>query len=75
VFVAGPWITWEALARRAYVEATREAVRDGADLPTLRGRFEALRERYFWTATARFDVAPVIAEIESRERAQAAGQR
>ncbi len=75
VFVAGPWVSWEALARRAYVEATREAIRDGGDLASTRARFEALRERYFWTATARFDVAPVIEEIDARERAQAASRR
>jgi tetratricopeptide (TPR) repeat protein len=74
LFVVGPWVTWEALARRAYVEATREAVR-GGDVDQLRGRFEALRERYFWTATARYDVAPVIEEIDARERAQAATRR
>jgi hypothetical protein len=70
--VVAPWIGWELLARRAYVAATREAIQDGGDLVRLRGRLEALRGRYVGTATARFDVAPLIEEIEARQREQAA---
>lgn len=76
-FVLGvaPWVAWEASARHAFVEATRAAVRDdGGDLAGTRQRFERVRDRYFWTATARYDVAPVIAEIEARERALAASR-
>lgn len=69
--VVAPWIGWESLARREFVAATREAVHEGRDLESLRTRLEALRARYVWTATARFDVPALIEELESLERARA----
>ncbi|HEV8114567.1 MAG TPA: DUF4388 domain-containing protein [Planctomycetota bacterium] len=69
-----PWLAWEASAQRAFVEATRAALRDGDDLASSRRRFETVRARYAWTATARFDVAPLIADLEARERARAASR-
>jgi len=70
--VVGPWLAGEAFARRGLVRVLRASVRDGQDLGALRGRLEDLRERYAWTATACFDLPPVIEEIEARERARAA---
>ena len=64
-----PWVAWEALARRAYVEATRQMLLDGADLQSARRRLETVRDRYVGTATARFDVPLLIAEIEARQAA------
>ncbi len=77
VFV--PWIAYEALARRAYIEVTRQMLRQDW---TAAGRerfaieeFRAVGGRYHWSSTAQFEVPAIVAELEAtaRSRARSAG--
>jgi tetratricopeptide (TPR) repeat protein len=70
VLVVLPWTAYEVLARRAYVELTREVVRErmleSGHLGDVRDRYQALRATYGWTTTGRFDVEAMIAELDAR---------
>jgi len=63
-----PWIGYEALARRAYVGVTRSLLRDRlletGRYAEARERYSALLGRYGWTTTGRFDVEPVVRELD-----------
>jgi hypothetical protein len=69
-FVVLPWMGCEALARKAYVDVTRGMVRErlleSGRYAEARERYGALLGRYGWTTTGRFDVAPMIEELEAR---------
>ncbi len=64
-----PWMGCEALARRAYVDATRGLMRDRlletGRYAEARARYSDLLGRYGWTSTGRFDVWPVIHELDA----------
>jgi tetratricopeptide (TPR) repeat protein len=68
-FVVLPWLGYEALARRAYVEVTRavlhERLLETGRYETARARYAALLGRYGWTTTGQFDVEPVLAELDA----------
>ena len=70
MLVVLPWTAYEVLARRAYVELTREVVRErmleSGHLGDVRDRYQALRATYGWTTTGRFDVEAMIAELDAR---------
>jgi tetratricopeptide (TPR) repeat protein len=63
-----PWFAWEALAARAYVEATRSIVHErlleSGRYAEARDRYGAVRRRYPGTTTAQFEVDPLIRELD-----------
>jgi len=65
-----PWMGCEALARKAYVDVTRGMVRERlletGRYAEARERYGALLGRYGWTTTGRFDVAPMLEELDAR---------
>jgi tetratricopeptide (TPR) repeat protein len=67
-FVVLPWLGYEVLARRAYVETTREVLRErlleAGRYETARARYAALLGRYGWSTTGCCVVEPVIAELD-----------
>ncbi len=69
-FVVLPWLLSEALARHAYVEATRSLVRgrflESGRLAEARSVYDAVRAKYPWTLTALFEIDPVLAELDLR---------
>jgi hypothetical protein len=69
VFGVLPWLGYERLARRAYVEVTRGVMRERlletGRYETARVRYSALLGRYGWSTTGWFDVEPVIAELDA----------
>ena len=64
-----PWVGCETLARRAYVDVTRgllhDRVLETSRYAEARERYSALLGRYGWTTTGRFDVWPVINELDA----------
>ncbi len=64
-----PWTASELFAHRAFVGATRGIVHDGllesGRLAEARERLSAVRSRWAWT-TARFEIDPVLAELDAR---------
>jgi tetratricopeptide (TPR) repeat protein len=70
VLVVLPWMAWEALARRAFVETTRLIVQEGllesGRYAEARQRYVAMRESHPWTTTAAFDVDPLIEALGAR---------
>jgi tetratricopeptide (TPR) repeat protein len=74
-----PWIGYEALARRAYLDVTREMLRQDWTSP---GRerfaveeFRAVGERYHWSTMAQFEVPAMLAELEALARRNALADR
>jgi tetratricopeptide (TPR) repeat protein len=69
-FVVAPWVSVEVLARRACVQATRSIVREGlleaGKYGEARERYHEVRSRYAWTTAARYEIDPVIAELDAR---------
>lgn len=69
-FVVLPWIAYEALARRAFVEATRAMVRErlieDGRFDEARARYAAVASRYAWSTTAALDVDPLLEELDAR---------
>lgn len=65
-----PWMGCEALARKAYVDVTRGMVREqlleSGRYAEARERYGALLGRYGWTTTGRFDVVPMLEELDAR---------
>jgi tetratricopeptide (TPR) repeat protein len=73
VLVVLPWLATEALARRAYVGATRAIVHEHllekGRYAEAERRYRAVQQRYPWTTTALFEIDPLLAELGSRMRA------
>ena len=69
-FVVLPWLGFEALARRDYVAATREIVRDRlletGRFADARARYAAVRSSFPWTTTALFEIKPILRELDAR---------
>jgi hypothetical protein len=69
VFVVLPWLGYEMLARRAYVETTRELLRERVletgRYETARERYAALLGRYGWSTTGCCVVGPVLEELDA----------
>jgi hypothetical protein len=59
----------KVLARRAYVELTRDVVRErsleSGHYCEIKAGYEALRATYGWTTTGQFDVDAMIAELDA----------
>ncbi|MBK7644392.1 MAG: DUF4388 domain-containing protein [Planctomycetes bacterium] len=69
LLVVLPWIGYEALARRAFVETTRSVMRErlleSGRYGEARAHYCAMRASYGWSTTAHFDVQPLIDELDA----------
>lgn len=65
-----PWLAMEGLARQASVDATRTIVRERLLETGRHAEARALYERvgafYRWTTTARFEIGPLLQEMDAR---------
>ena len=72
-FVLLPWIGYEALARRAYMSATRAMLRErwieDARFDEAIAAYSAVRERYDWASVSAYEVRQSIAELEAKRAA------
>jgi tetratricopeptide (TPR) repeat protein len=69
VLILVPWLVYEGLARRAYLDATRDLLRQD---PAAEGRtsraiesFRSVKSAYGWSSTALYEVPRTIAELEA----------
>jgi hypothetical protein len=77
LLVVLPWLGYEALARRSYVNVTRDVLRAGLleerRYDEAAARFRLVRARFPWTTTSAWDVEHVLAELEAKGGASDGG--
>jgi hypothetical protein len=68
-----PWFGYEALARKAFMDATRRVLREGwiegAKHAEAVAAYRAVAAQYPWASVSRYEAPQLIAELESKLRA------
>jgi tetratricopeptide (TPR) repeat protein len=66
-----PWLSYEMLARRAYMNATRDVLRqqwlEHGQFSDAIARYREVRKDYRWSSAAIYEVPQTIAEIEAKQ--------